>query len=157
MKISQFRSNVLPVLLAQKKAFVVWSNPEISKVNMLKEEAEQRGLEFSEIRLGWFSAEDVTPLPYLGPDGGVKYANPTLGFLSDPIASGIMVFDEFETLHPKIQAMVIELVLNRKFFHHTISDDVTIVISCGPDLFRFGPLANQTLANKFVITELESD
>lgn len=111
------REELLATSLAQ--AILNWNgmsittSPGIGTNHILFKLIEASGIPFCEFRLSMFDPHEFDPIPYIGDDGTVKYANRDLRMAGGLPETGrvIVVLDEFEAASPPVKAYFDGLVM----------------------------------------------
>lgn len=114
--------NQLQKLITNKvfHAAMVWGAPGIGKSSILKQLADSNDLDFIDLRISQIVPTDLRGLPVAKEDH-FEYLRPD--FLPKPGAKpGILLLDEANQAPPSVQAIVQQLILDRKVGSYTIPD-----------------------------------
>ncbi len=157
MKASQI-TNVVKRLIDRKLPVFVWGAPGIGKSSIVKQIAEEKALDFLDLRLSLLDPTDLKGIPFFNAETneGV-WAKPS--FLpSDPDSKGILFLDEINTAPPAVQASAYQLILDRKVGEYELPDGWSIVAAGNREndrgvVYKMPP----PLANRFVHFEMEVD
>ncbi len=151
-------SSAVERLIEQRLPVFIWGAPGIGKSSIVKQIADDKGLEFLDLRLSLLDPTDLKGIPFFNADTkeGV-WAKPS--FLpSDPQSSGILFLDEINTAPPAVQASAYQLILDRKVGEYKLPDGWSIVAAGNREsdrgvVYRMPP----PLANRFVHFDMEVD
>ncbi|WP_457608623.1 AAA family ATPase [Nitratifractor sp.] len=157
MKASEIQAS-LRHLIRQKLPAFVWGPPGIGKSSIVRELAEEEGLDFLDLRLSLLDPTDLKGVPFFDPERrqGI-WAAPS--FLpSDPDSRGILFLDEINTAPPAVQASAYQLILDRRVGEYELPAGWSIVAAGNREsdrgvVYRMPP----PLANRFVHFEMEVD
>ncbi|NKQ40446.1 MAG: MoxR family ATPase [Sulfurovum sp.] len=154
-------SNILKVidkLIDRKLPVFIWGAPGIGKSSIVKQIAQEKSLEFLDLRLSLLDPTDLKGIPFFNAETkeGV-WAKPS--FLpSDPQSRGILFLDEINTAPPAVQASAYQLILDRKVGEYELPSGWSIVAAGNREndrgvIYKMPP----PLANRFVHFEMEVD
>jgi len=105
IKPSELKASIVH-LLDKKLSLFVWGAPGIGKSAVLKQVADENGMDFVDIRLSQMDPTDIRGIPYPTEENGVKgmrWSAP-LVLPHDPNARTIILLDEFNSAPPSVQA-----------------------------------------------------
>ena len=143
-------------LIASRIPVFVWGSPGIGKSSIIRQIAQERGLECTDLRLSLLDPTDLKGIPFFDKDSHeAVWASPN--FLpKDPDSRGILFLDEINTAPPSVQASAYQLVLDRKVGDYTLPEGWSIVAAGNHEsdrgvVYRMPP----ALANRFVHLEME--
>ncbi len=148
MRISHAKSILegtdLPVFL--------WGPPGIGKSAIVKQLAEEHGLEFIDLRLTLLDPTDLRGIPFLK-DGSAEWAPPV--FLPRS-GAGVLFFDELNAAPPTIQASAYQLILDRKVGEYSLPTGWKIVAAGNRETDRAVTFRMpKPLSNRFLHIEIE--
>jgi len=151
-------TKVIDKLIDRQLPVFVWGAPGIGKSSIVKQIAEQKELEFLDLRLSLLDPTDLKGIPFFNAETkeGV-WAKPS--FLpSDPDSKGILFLDEINTAPPAVQASAYQLILDRKVGEYELPKGWSIVAAGNREndrgvVYKMPP----PLANRFVHFEMEVD
>ena len=145
-------------LVESKIPVFIWGAPGIGKSSIVKQVADERGLEFTDLRLSLMDPTDLKGIPFFDKDNHeAVWAKPN--FLpKDPHSKGILFLDEINTAPPSVQASAYQLVLDRKVGDYELPKGWSIVAAGNNEsdrgvVYRMPP----PLANRFVHLDMEVD
>jgi MoxR-like ATPase len=149
-------SKSLDKLIESQIPVFVWGSPGIGKSSIIKQIAEQKGLEFVDLRLSLLDPTDLKGIPFFDQENNeAVWASPN--FLpSKPESKGILFLDEINTAPPSVQASAYQLVLDRKVGDYELPKGWSIVAAGNNEsdrgvVYRMPP----PLANRFVHLSME--
>jgi hypothetical protein len=151
-------TKVIDKLIDRQLPVFVWGAPGIGKSSIVKQIAEQKELEFLDLRLSLLDPTDLKGIPFFNAETkeGV-WAKPS--FLpGDPDSKGILFLDEINTAPPAVQASAYQLILDRKVGEYELPKGWSIVAAGNREndrgvVYKMPP----PLANRFVHFEMEVD
>jgi len=151
-------TKVIDKLIDRQLPVFVWGAPGIGKSSIVKQIAEQKELDFLDLRLSLLDPTDLKGIPFFNAETkeGV-WAKPS--FLpSDPDSKGILFLDEINTAPPAVQASAYQLILDRKVGEYELPKGWSIVAAGNREndrgvVYKMPP----PLANRFVHFEMEVD
>jgi len=151
-------TKVIDKLIDRQLPVFVWGAPGIGKSSIVKQIAEQKELEFLDLRLSLLDPTDLKGIPFFNAETkeGV-WAKPS--FLpSDPDSKGILFLDEINTAPPAVQASAYQLILDRKVGEYELPKGWSIIAAGNREndrgvVYKMPP----PLANRFVHFEMEVD
>ena len=151
-------TKVIDKLIDRQLPVFVWGAPGIGKSSIVKQIAQEKELEFLDLRLSLLDPTDLKGIPFFNAETkeGV-WAKPS--FLpSDPDSRGILFLDEINTAPPAVQASAYQLILDRKVGEYELPKGWSIVAAGNREndrgvVYKMPP----PLANRFVHFEMEVD
>jgi len=157
VKASEIKETMLKLVESKIPVFI-WGAPGIGKSSIVKQVAQERGLEFTDLRLSLMDPTDLKGIPFFDKDNHeAVWAKPN--FLpKDPDSQGILFLDEINTAPPSVQASAYQLVLDRKVGDYELPSGWSIVAAGNNEsdrgvVYRMPP----PLANRFVHLDMEVD
>ena len=146
----------LDKLIASQIPVFVWGSPGIGKSSIIKQIAQDKGLEFVDLRLSLLDPTDLKGIPFFDQENNqAVWASPN--FLpNNPQSKGILFLDEINTAPPSVQASAYQLVLDRKVGDYELPKGWSIVAAGNNEsdrgvVYRMPP----PLANRFVHLNME--
>jgi len=134
----------------------VWGSPGIGKSSIVKQIAQDKGLEFVDLRLSLLDPTDLKGIPFFDQENNqAVWASPN--FLPNaPESKGILFLDEINTAPPSVQASAYQLVLDRKVGDYELPKGWSIIAAGNNEsdrgvVYRMPP----PLANRFVHLNME--
>ncbi|DAB41192.1 MAG TPA: ATPase [Sulfurovum sp. UBA12169] len=151
-------TKVVSRLIEKKLPVFIWGAPGIGKSSVVKQIANEKALEFFDLRLSLLDPTDLKGIPFFNADTkeGV-WAKPS--FLpSRPESKGILFLDEINTAPPAVQASAYQLILDRKVGEYELPEGWSVVAAGNREndrgvVYKMPP----PLANRFVHFEMEAD
>ncbi len=152
-------SNITKVvgnLIDRKLPVFIWGAPGIGKSSIVKKIANDKDLEFIDLRLSLLDPTDLKGIPFFNAETkeGV-WAKPS--FLPSLEGSkGILFLDEINTAPPAVQASAYQLILDRRVGEYELPEGWSIVAAGNREtdrgvVYKMPP----PLANRFVHFEME--
>jgi len=149
-------SQSLDKLIESQIPVFVWGSPGIGKSSIIKQIAEDKNLEFVDLRLSLLDPTDLKGIPFFDQENNeAVWASPN--FLpKNPDSKGILFLDEINTAPPSVQASAYQLVLDRKVGEYELPKGWSIVAAGNNEsdrgvVYRMPP----PLANRFVHLNME--
>ena len=146
----------LDKLIESQIPVFVWGSPGIGKSSIIKQIAQDKGLEFVDLRLSLLDPTDLKGIPFFDQENNqAVWASPN--FLpNNPESKGILFLDEINTAPPSVQASAYQLVLDRKVGDYELPKGWSIVAAGNHEsdrgvVYRMPP----PLANRFVHLSME--
>jgi len=153
MKPSRIK-HILEKLIDQRWPAFIWGPPGVGKSALVKEIAEEKGLELIDIRSSLLDPTDLRGIPAVI-DNKAVWCPPS--FLpTDPKSSGILFLDEINAAPPLVQASLYQLVLDRRIGEYVLPNNWWIVAAGNRSsdqsvVFRLA----SALANRFMHIDFE--
>jgi hypothetical protein len=152
---SQIKATMQKLIISKIPLFI-WGSPGIGKSSIVKQVADEEGLEFIDLRLTLMDPTDLKGIPFFDKDNNeAVWAKPN--FLpKDSTSRGILFLDEINTAPPSVQASAYQLVLDRKVGDYELPDGWSIVAAGNNESDR-GVIYRMPspLANRFVHLDME--
>jgi hypothetical protein len=149
-------SKSLDTLIDSQIPVFVWGSPGIGKSSIIKQIANEKELEFVDLRLSLLDPTDLKGIPFFDQENNqAVWASPN--FLpNNPDSKGILFLDEINTAPPSVQASAYQLVLDRKVGDYELPNGWSIVAAGNHEsdrgvVYRMPP----PLANRFVHLSME--
>jgi len=146
----------LDKLIESQIPVFVWGSPGIGKSSIIKKIAQDKDLEFVDLRLSLLDPTDLKGIPFFDQENNqAVWASPN--FLpNNPQSKGILFLDEINTAPPSVQASAYQLVLDRKVGDYELPSGWSIVAAGNNEsdrgvVYRMPP----PLANRFVHLNME--
>ena len=150
MKAQEIKDSLDKLIESQIPVFV-WGSPGIGKSSIIKQIANDKGLEFVDLRLSLLDPTDLKGIPFFDQERNeAVWASPN--FLpKNPNSKGILFLDEINTAPPSVQASAYQLVLDRRVGDYELPKGWSIVAAGNHEsdrgvVYRMPP----PLANRFV-------
>ena len=144
VKPSQLKKHLEVALLtlAEENPLVimVWGEPGLGKSAIVRQVAEDNGLEFRSVIGSLMEPSDLMGIPSV--ENGVTSWNPPAFFPRESSSRGIMFLDEATTCRPDVQAAMLGLVYGRKLGEYRLPDGWLIVMAGNG-------YADRAMVNKF--------
>lgn len=130
-------------------AIFLWGGPGIGKSSVVRQAAEEKGVDFIDIRALLLDPTDLRGIP-IPEDGKAKWLSPA--FLPTKEDSrGVMLFDELLLSPPTVSNAILQLVLDRKLGEYKLPDGWYIVAASNRETEAIGVYKlSPPLANRFV-------
>ena len=155
MKARDLKLTVKKLALSKVPLFI-WGSPGIGKSSIVKQVADELGVDFLDLRLTLMDPTDLKGIPFFDKDSKkAVWASPS--FLpSDPNSKGILFLDEINSAPPSVQASAYQLILDRKVGEYELPKDWSIVAAGNNESDR-GVVYRMAspLANRFVHIDME--
>jgi hypothetical protein len=155
MKAKDINKSLDKLIESQIPVFV-WGSPGIGKSSIIKQIANEKELEFVDLRLSLLDPTDLKGIPFFDQENNqAVWASPN--FLpNNPDSKGILFLDEINTAPPSVQASAYQLVLDRKVGDYELPNGWSIVAAGNHEsdrgvVYRMPP----PLANRFVHLSME--
>jgi len=152
---SEIKATMQKLIICKIPLFI-WGSPGIGKSSIVKQVADEEGLEFIDLRLTLMDPTDLKGIPFFDKDNNeAVWAKPN--FLpKNPNSKGILFLDEINTAPPSVQASAYQLVLDRKVGDYELPDGWSIVAAGNNESDR-GVIYRMPspLANRFVHLDME--
>lgn len=127
MKATQLKES-LNSLIDLKVPVFIWGNPGIGKSSIVKQIAEQRQMEFIDLRLSLLDPTDLRGIPFFeGETRSAVWAKPEFLPPSNSLNEGILFLDEINSAPPTIQAAAYQLILDRKIGEYSLPINYSVV------------------------------
>lgn len=127
-------------------ALYIWGGPGIGKSAVVKQVAEEKGINCIDIRLSLLDPTDLRGIPV--PENGIaKWLPPS--FLPTE-GRGIIFLDELNCAPPLVTASALQLVLDRKLGEYVLPSGYIIVAAGNRELEAFVRRLSPPLLNRFL-------
>ena len=151
-------TKVIDKLIDRQLPVFIWGAPGIGKSSIVKQIAEEKKMQFLDLRLSLLDPTDLKGIPFFNAETkeGV-WAKPS--FLPSKEGSrGILFLDEINTAPPAVQASAYQLILDRRVGEYELPEGWSIVAAGNREndrgvVYKMPP----PLANRFVHFEMEVD
>jgi hypothetical protein len=149
-------TEVLGRLVEARLPAFVWGPPGIGKSSIVRQIAEDRGLEFLDLRLSLLDPTDLKGIPFFDPESRQGVWAPPSFLPKEGESRGILFLDEINSAPPAVQASAYQLVLDRRVGEYVLPEGWSIVAAGNREsdrgvVYRMPP----PLANRFVHLEME--
>jgi hypothetical protein len=149
-------SQAIVKLIERKLPVFIWGAPGIGKSSIVKQIAQEKELEFLDLRLSLLDPTDLKGIPFFDAEHqeGV-WAKPS--FLpKGKDSKGILFLDEINTAPPAVQASAYQLILDRRVGEYELPEGWSIIAAGNREndrgvVYKMPP----PLANRFVHFEME--
>jgi len=146
-------------LIDNKIPTFIWGNPGVGKSSLVAQIANEKNIEFIDLRLSLLDPTDLRGIPFFEKeDKKAVWAKPE--FLPDTHSKefGILFLDEINSAPPTIQAAAYQLVLDRKIGEYILPKNYSIVAAGNYESDRGVTYRMPTpLANRFVHLNFDLD
>ena len=144
----------LKALVAQKVPTFLWGAPGIGKSSIVKQIADEKGLDFIDLRLALMDPTDLKGIPFYDKETHTALWAPP-AFLPRE-GEGILFLDELNSAAPAVQSSAYQLILDRRIGEYELPDGWAIVAAGNREGDRGVTYRMPApLANRFVHFELE--
>lgn len=158
MKASDLK-NSLESLINSKVPVFIWGNPGVGKSSLVKQIANEKNMNFIDLRLSLLDPTDLRGIPFFQSETkSAVWAKPE--FLPDTNSQeeGILFLDEINSAPPTIQAAAYQLILDRKIGEYTLPLNYAIIAAGNYETDRGVTYRMPTpLANRFVHLDFDLD
>lgn len=145
----------LHTLLELRQPVFLWGAPGVGKSQLVRQVAEQSGIELCDIRAILLDPVDLRGLPRIDADNRAAWCVPS--FLPTG-GRGVMFLDELNAAPPLVQAACYQLVLDRKLGEYELPEGWAIVAAGNRETDRaVTHRMPSALANRFVHLDFEAD
>ena len=158
MKASILKKSLISMIDSKIPVFV-WGNPGVGKSSIIKQIANDKNMEFIDLRLSLLDPTDLRGIPFFdSANKSAIWAKPEFLPNSNSQASGILFLDEINSAPPTVQAAAYQLILDRKIGEYTLPINYAIVAAGNYESDRGVTYRMPTpLANRFVHLDFELD
>ncbi len=155
MKPSEVKKT-LDAMLGKDIAIFVWGHPGIGKSSLIRQTANEKGLEFIDLRLSLLDPTDLKGIPFFDKEQQrAVWAPPS--FLPHE-GEGILFLDELNAAPPSVQASAYQLILDRAIGEYRLPKGWKIVAAGNlEDDHGISYTMPSPLANRFIHLEMELD
>ncbi|MEA3289641.1 MAG: MoxR family ATPase [Campylobacterota bacterium] len=158
MKAIDLKDALIPLIDSKIPVFI-WGNPGVGKSSLVSQIANQKKMNFIDLRLSLLDPTDLRGIPFFEKDEKkAVWAKPE--FLPDTNSQefGILFLDEINSAPPTIQAAAYQLILDRKIGEYTLPVNYSIVAAGNYESDRGVTYRMPTpLANRFVHLNFDLD
>jgi len=153
MRSKEINSSLTAMIAAQIPTFL-WGPPGIGKSSIIKQIAQENGLEFIDLRLSLMDPTDLKGIPFYDKEAHMALWAPP-SFLPRE-GRGVLFLDELNSAPPAVQASAYQLILDRKVGEYALPEGWAIVAAGNREGDR-GVVYRMPspLANRFVHLEME--
>lgn len=153
MKASELTTSIM-ALVEQRVPTFLWGAPGIGKSSIVKQIAEEKELEFIDLRLALMDPTDLKGIPFYDKESHTALWAPP-AFLPKE-GEGILFLDELNAAPPSVQASAYQLILDRQVGEYKLPDGWAIVAAGNREGDRGVTYRMPSpLANRFVHFEME--
>ena len=146
----------LTALVEQKVPSFLWGAPGIGKSSIVKQIADEQGIEFIDLRLALMDPTDLKGIPFYDKESHTALWAPP-AFLPKN-GEGILFLDELNAAPPSVQSSAYQLILDRRIGEYELPEGWAIVAAGNRDGDRGVTYRMPApLANRFVHFEMEVD
>jgi len=146
----------LEALVVQKVPAFLWGAPGIGKSSIVKQIADEKGVEFIDLRLALMDPTDLKGIPFYDKETHTALWAPP-AFLPRE-GEGILFLDELNSAAPAVQSSAYQLILDRRIGEYELPEGWAIVAAGNREGDRgLTYRMPAPLANRFVHFELEVD
>ena len=158
MKASILKKSLISMIDSKIPVFV-WGNPGVGKSSIIKQIANDKNMEFIDLRLSLLDPTDLRGIPFFDSSNkSAIWAKPEFLPNSNSKAFGILFLDEINSAPPTVQAAAYQLILDRKIGEYTLPINYAIVAAGNYESDRGVTYRMPTpLANRFVHLDFELD
>ena len=115
----------LKALVVQKVPTFLWGAPGIGKSSIVKQIADEKGLDFIDLRLALMDPTDLKGIPFYDKETHTALWAPP-AFLPRE-GEGILFLDELNSAAPAVQSSAYQLILDRRIGEYELPDGWAIV------------------------------
>ena len=146
----------ITALVEQKVPSFLWGAPGIGKSSIIKQIADEKGMEFIDLRLALMDPTDLKGIPFYDKESHTALWAPP-AFLPKS-GEGILFLDELNAAPPSVQSSAYQLILDRRIGEYELPKGWAIVAAGNRDGDRGVTYRMPApLANRFVHFEMEVD
>ena len=158
MKASILKKSLISMIDSKIPVFV-WGNPGVGKSSIIKQIANDKTMEFIDLRLSLLDPTDLRGIPFFDVSNkSAIWAKPEFLPDTNSLAYGILFLDEINSAPPTVQAAAYQLILDRKIGEYTLPVNYAIVAAGNYESDRGVTYRMPTpLANRFVHLDFELD
>ncbi|MGA1933042.1 ATP-binding protein [Arcobacter sp. YIC-464] len=158
MKASALK-NSLESLIQSKVPVFIWGNPGVGKSSLVKQIANQKNMNFIDLRLSLLDPTDLRGIPFFQSETkSAVWAKPEFLPNSEIEEEGILFLDEINSAPPTIQAAAYQLILDRKIGEYILPKNYAIIAAGNYETDRGVTYRMPTpLANRFVHLDFDLD
>ena len=147
----------------KRRPVMVWSPPGIGKSHVMRQVAEDMGMEYIDVRALMLDPVDLRGIPWKDEDNRTRWAPPV--FLPPNTIDGqpneqkyLINLEELSSAPPMVQAALYQLVLERQCGEYTLPESASMV-ACGNRETDRGVtyVMPKPLANRFVHVDMKTD
>ncbi len=147
-------TSTITALVEQKVPTFLWGAPGIGKSSVVKQIAQEKGLEFIDLRLALMDPTDLKGIPFYDKESHTALWAPP-AFLPKS-GQGILFLDELNAAPPSVQASAYQLILDRQVGEYKLPDGWAIVAAGNREGDRGVTYRMPSpLANRFVHFEMD--
>jgi len=132
----------------------LWGGPGIGKSSVVRQAAEEEGVDCIDIRLVLLDPSDLRGLP-VPDDGKAKWLPPS--FLPHGDWRGVIFLDELNVAPPLVQNTALQLVLDRRLGEYELPEGATIIAAGNREMEAFVHRMSPPLLNRFIHIDFEVD
>jgi len=148
----------LNILIEQKLPVFIWGSPGIGKSSIVKEIANEKNLNFIDLRLSLLDPTDLKGIPFFDNKTNQAIWAPPNFLPKNKESSGILFLDEINTAPPSVQAAAYQLILDRRVADYELPPNWAIVAAGNNEedrgvVYKMPP----PLLNRFIHLNLEVD
>ena len=156
MKASTLKKSLISMIDSKIPVFV-WGNPGVGKSSIIKQIANDKAMEFIDLRLSLLDPTDLRGIPFFDVNNkSAVWAKPEFLPDTNSLAYGILFLDEINSAPPTVQAAAYQLILDRKIGEYTLPVNYAIVAAGNYESDRGVTYRMPTpLANRFVHLDFE--
>ena len=153
--ISEVQSSLTKIIANKVKHSVfLWGPPGIGKSSIMRKVANDRNLEYIDLRVSQLAPTDLRGLPFIE-NGQARFAPPS--FLPTE-GTGILAIDEFNMASPAMMGIAQQLILDRRVGDYVVPEDWFIVAAGNRAKDRAAVSQMPApVANRFIHFNVESD
>lgn len=148
-----------PELAKKLPPLIIHGKPGVGKSAIVKQVAEELGIEFRDVRLAQMDAVDIRGLPSVNTEEHTMTWNIPDFFPRDPKSKGILFFDEISAADRSLQVSVYQIVLDRCLSDAYKVPDGWYICAAGNRIEdrAVAMSMSSALANRFMHVELTED
>ena len=136
MKASILKKSLISMIDSKIPVFV-WGNPGVGKSSIIKQIANDKNMEFIDLRLSLLDPTDLRGIPFFdSANKSAIWAKPEFLPNSNSQAFGILFLDEINSAPPTVQAAAYQLILDRKIGEYTLPMNYAIVAAGNYESFQ---------------------
>ncbi len=158
MKATDLKNSLLSMIDSKVPVFI-WGNPGVGKSSLIKQIAEEKKINFIDLRLSLLDPTDLRGIPFFENDTKTAvWAKPEFLPNTDSKEEGILFLDEINSAPPTIQAAAYQLILDRKIGEYKLPENYSILAAGNYESNKGVTYKMPTpLANRFVHLDFDLD
>lgn len=155
---TDLKEALIPLIDSQIPTFI-WGSPGVGKSSLVQQIAQQKEMEFIDLRLSLLDPTDLRGIPFFENETKTAvWAKPEFLPDTNSLEFGILFLDEINSAPPTIQAAAYQLILDRKIGEYILPKNFSIIAAGNYENDRGVTYRMPTpLANRFVHLNFDLD